>query len=129
MTVIPESHTDLLERPLFGHLGTLRPDGAVQVNPVWFRWDGELLWFTTEKRRHKYRNIVKNPQATLSVNDPDKPYRYLEVRGTIEEIVDDPSTDGFFTLAERYGMTFARPIPDAPPRVLLGLRPRHATFQ
>ncbi|MGW4569130.1 PPOX class F420-dependent oxidoreductase [Streptomyces sp. NPDC004561] len=129
MSVIPESHADLLERPLFGHLGTLRPDGTVQVNPVWFRWDGELLWFTTEKRRYKYRNIAENPQATLSVNDPEQPYRYLEVRGTVERIVDDSSTDGFFALADRYGMTFERPIADAPYRVLLGLRPQHTTCQ
>ncbi|MFJ9816685.1 PPOX class F420-dependent oxidoreductase [Streptomyces sp. NPDC101151] len=129
MSVIPESHVDLLERPLFGHLGTLRADGTVQVNPVWFSWDGRLLWFTTEKRRFKYRNITKNPQATLSVNDPEQPYRYLEVRGTVEEIVDDSSTDGFFALAARYGMSFERPIADAPYRVLLGLRPQHATHQ
>jgi hypothetical protein len=28
-TVIPDTHRDLLERPLFGHVGTLRDDGAV----------------------------------------------------------------------------------------------------
>ncbi|MEU6282363.1 hypothetical protein [Streptomyces sp. NPDC047028] len=45
--VVPDSHTDLVERSLFGRLGTLRSDGAVQGDPVWFRWDGELLWFIT----------------------------------------------------------------------------------
>ena len=129
MTAIPVSHLDLLERPLFAHLATLRPDGTPQVNPVWFRWDGERLWFTTETRRFKYRNIVANPSAAVSINDPDQPYRYLEVRGTVDQVVADPSTDGFFELAARYGMDFERPIPDAPRRVLVGLRPEHVTFQ
>ncbi|MET9496565.1 PPOX class F420-dependent oxidoreductase [Streptomyces sp. NPDC006552] len=129
MSVIPESHRDLLERALFGHFATLRPDGSPQVNPVWFRWDGERIWFTTETRRYKYRNVAKDARAALSVNDPDQPYRYLEVRGTVDRIVDDPSTDGFFELADRYGMTFERPIPDAPYRVLLGLRPERVSFQ
>ncbi|GAA2116203.1 PPOX class F420-dependent oxidoreductase [Kitasatospora saccharophila] len=129
MTKIPDSHLDLLERPLFGHLATIRPDGTPQVNPVWFRWDGERLWFTTETARYKYRNLAANPNAALSVNDPDQPYRYLEVRGTVDTFVPDTSTDGFFELAARYGMDFERPIPDAPRRVMVGLLPHRVTFQ
>jgi len=34
MSVIPDSHRDLLERPLYAHLATVRPDGKPQVNPV-----------------------------------------------------------------------------------------------
>jgi hypothetical protein len=34
MSVIPDSHRDLLERPLFAHLATIRPDGKPQVNPM-----------------------------------------------------------------------------------------------
>jgi predicted pyridoxine 5'-phosphate oxidase superfamily flavin-nucleotide-binding protein len=42
MSVIPDSHRDLLERPLYAHLATVRPDGKPQVNPMWFGWDGEV---------------------------------------------------------------------------------------
>src|SRR5215468_11958805 len=42
--VIPESLADLVERPLYAHLATVRPDGTPQVNPTWFRFDGEYLW-------------------------------------------------------------------------------------
>ena len=37
----PTSHQDLLERPLFAHLATVRPDGAPQSGLMWFAWDGE----------------------------------------------------------------------------------------
>jgi hypothetical protein len=36
----PESHADLLERPLFAHLATIRPDGSPQSSVMWFAWDG-----------------------------------------------------------------------------------------
>ena len=36
MTVIPESHLDLLERPLFAHFATSREDGWPQVTWVCF---------------------------------------------------------------------------------------------
>jgi hypothetical protein len=41
--VIPGSLADLVERPLIAHLATVRPDGTPQVNPTWFRFDGEYL--------------------------------------------------------------------------------------
>ncbi len=68
--VIPESHLDLLTRPLFGHFATIRPDGAAQVNPMWFLWDGENLKLTNTTTRRKYRNVSVNPRVALSVIDP-----------------------------------------------------------
>ena len=38
MVAIPEGYESLLERPLFGHLATVRPDGSPQVNAMWFDW-------------------------------------------------------------------------------------------
>jgi Pyridoxamine 5'-phosphate oxidase len=33
---VPESHVDLLDRPMFAHLATVRPDGAPQTQVMWF---------------------------------------------------------------------------------------------
>ena len=123
MSIIPDSHRDLLERPLFAHLATIRPDGVPQVNPMWFSWDGEYVYFTNTKIRYKYRNVVANPQVAISINDPEQPYRYLEVRGTVERI-DDDSTGAFFqTLADRYGMKFDGPPGDVEHRVVYVIKP------
>ena len=83
MSVIPESHADLVERPVFCHLATIRPDGTPHVNPMWFLWDGEFLSFTTTTNRSKYKELSARPDAAVSINDPDAPYRYLELRGTV----------------------------------------------
>jgi Pyridoxamine 5'-phosphate oxidase len=32
--MIPDEYADLLTRPLFGHLATVRPDGTPQANPM-----------------------------------------------------------------------------------------------
>ena len=91
MVAIPEDYESLLERPLYGHLATTRPDGRVKVNPMWFDSDGELLRFTHTTKRQKYRNITSRPEVAMSISDPDNPYRYLEIRGVVEEIVPDPT--------------------------------------
>jgi PPOX class probable F420-dependent enzyme len=123
MVDIPEDYESLLERPLYGHLATLRPDDRVQVNPMWFDWDGEVLRFTHTTKRQKYRNVTAHPDVAMSVADPDNPYHYLEVRGRVEEIVPDPTGAFYLHLNDRYGGPLSEPPPDAPDRVILVVRP------
>jgi PPOX class probable F420-dependent enzyme len=127
--VIPASHVDLLERPLFAHLATIRPDGLPQVNPMWFKWDGEHVRFTNTTIRQKYRNVTAHPEVALSVNDPEKPYRYLEIRGTVVEIVPDPTAAFFLELAQRYNLSVDGPPSDAEFRVVYKIKPRSVSFQ
>ncbi len=126
--LIPESLGDLLERPLYAHLATVRPDGTPQVNPTWFRFDGEYLWLTTTTSRQKHRNWQLQPAVALSITDPGQPSRYLEVRGRVERIVPDPQGAEFVRLAERYGMAQGPPA-DAAERIAVAIRPLRTTTQ
>ena len=116
---IPDDLADLLERPLYGSLGTVRPDGTVQVNPMWFEFDGETVRFTHTTFRAKYRNLQHNPSMSLLVTDPDIPQRYLEVRGTLAEVIPDPDGAFFVRLGQRYGTPDQQPPPDRADRVIL----------
>ena len=99
---IPASHADLLDLPALAHVATIGPDGAPQNNPVWFGWDGTHVLFSQTTGRQKYRNLQRQPQVALSIVDPANPYRYLEVRGTVEEIVDDPGHAFINSMAKKY---------------------------
>ncbi|MFF9274397.1 PPOX class F420-dependent oxidoreductase [Streptomyces griseosporeus] len=130
MSLIPESHLDLLRRPLFVHLATVRPDGSPQVNPMWCSWDGTHLRFTSTRTRFKFRNVTADPRVAVSVNDPDEPYRYLEIRGVVERIDDDSSGAFFVRLAERYGRELGgRLPPDVRERVVYVVRPTAVSHQ
>ncbi len=125
-STLPASYADLLERPLFAHLATVRPDGSPQSSVMWFAWDGEVLRFTHTKSRQKFRNIERDPRVALSVADPDDPYRYLEVRGVVEAVEDDDATASFYAaLQQRYGNVYE--ITDADERVILTVRPQTFT--
>jgi PPOX class probable F420-dependent enzyme len=123
MTDIPQGYESLLERPLYGHLATVRPDGTPQVNPMWFAWDGEVLRFTHTTKRQKYRNIDANPAVTMSISDPENPYRYLEVRGVVEAIEPDPTGAFYLQLNNRYSGPLTEPPADKADRVILVVRP------
>jgi PPOX class probable F420-dependent enzyme len=118
----PESHADLLDKPTFAHLATVRPDGSPQSSVMWFAWDGERIRMTHTKTRQKFRNLADEPRVALSIADPDDQYRFLEVRGTVESVVDDDDQASFYqSLQKRYGQSY--PIGDADVRVILTIRP------
>ena len=126
--IIPDSYRDLLERPLYGHLATVRPDGTAQVNPMWFAFDGQHLRFTHTSKRQKFRNLAANPSAAMSVADPDRPYRYLEVRGVLDRVEPDPEGRFYQELSTRYGGDGKAPA-DAADRVILLIRPTAVSTQ
>jgi PPOX class probable F420-dependent enzyme len=118
---VPESHRDLLERPLFAHLATLRPDGSPQSSVMWFAWDGERVRVSHTRNRQKYRNLEIDPRISFHVQDPENPYRTLEVRGRVQSMVPDPEGVFYQSLQERYD--FVTPVYDADVRVVITIVP------
>ena len=83
--------------------------------------DGEYLTFTHTKKRQKFRNIANQPRVAISIVDPENSYRFLEVRGEVETIVDDPTGSFYDRLAERYGSP--NRVRDPEVRVVLKVKP------
>jgi PPOX class probable F420-dependent enzyme len=120
----PDSHLDLLQRPLFAHLATVAADGSPVVNPMWYLWDDEhgVLRFTHTRVRHNYRYIQREPRVALDITDPDDPYRYLQVRGVVDDIQADP-TGAFFQVLQRRYRGEVSEVPDRAVRVTFTVRP------
>jgi PPOX class probable F420-dependent enzyme len=127
--ILPAGRRHLLEKPLYGHLGTIRPDDTVQVNPMWFEFDGEHVRFTHTTKRQKYRNLQHNPAMALSIVDPDNPVRYIEVAGRLVETLPDPEGAFYVRLQNRYGDPSTTPPPDKADRVVLVMSIERATGQ
>jgi PPOX class probable F420-dependent enzyme len=81
---IPDSHIDLLTRPIHAVLTTLMPDGRPQSSLMWCDYDGECTRINTTAQRRKGKNMRADPRVTLLLIDPDDTSRYLEIRGDVE---------------------------------------------
>ena len=70
----------LLDEPLVAVLATLRPDGSVQLSPVWHEWrDGGFnLWLPADDV--KSRHLRRDPRATIVVAESVDPLRGVELR-------------------------------------------------
>jgi PPOX class probable F420-dependent enzyme len=122
---IPDKYQDLLSgKKAFASLATLMPDGTPQVTPVWFDWDGKNLIFNSARGRQKDLNVRRDPRVTLTISDPENPYRYVEVRGRVTDITQEGAGDHIDKMAKKYldkdKYPFAQP---GEVRVLYTVRP------
>ena len=99
---IPASHKDLLEKQAFGNLGTIMPDGSPQVTPVWVDYDGKNIIVNSAKGRQKDKNLRRDGRVAVSIQDPQNPYRYLEIRGHVGEITEDGADAQIDRMAKKY---------------------------
>ena len=100
--VIPARFLELFQKKSFGHLATLLPNGTPQTSPVWVDFDDTHVLVNSARGRLKDKNMRQRPQVALSIQDPDDPYRYLEVRGRVVEITEQGAEEHIDRLAKRY---------------------------
>lgn len=81
---VPDSHRDLLDRPLCGVLTTLLPGGQPHSTLVWLDSDGDVVRVNTTLERQSGRNLAADPRASLLVVDPDDTSRFIQLRGDVE---------------------------------------------
>jgi len=72
---VPENFKDLFEKKAFGQLATIMKDGTPQVTPVWLDFDGKHVRVNSALGRLKDKNVRRNPNVAISIQDPDNPYR------------------------------------------------------
>lgn len=125
---IPENYLDLFDKRSFAHLVTLMPDGSPQSTPVWCDWDGSHVLVNSARGRQKDKNIENDRRVALSILDPENPYRYLEVRGEVEEITEEGAARHIDKMAKKYlgrdKYPYAQP---GEVRVLYKIRPLHTS--
>lgn len=126
--VIPVKYLDLFEKKSFASLATLMPDGRPQVTPVWCDFDGSHVIVNSAKGRRKDLNMRAEPRVSLAIIDPDNPYRYLEVRGTVTEITEEGADAHIDKMAKKYMNLDAYPYRQPTEvRVIYRIKPEHCS--
>ena len=102
MAEIPQAYRDLFDKKSFAHVATVGADGSPQVTPVWIDQEGQYIRFNTARGRVKTRNLERTPKIALSVQDPENPYRYIQVRGRVVEVTEKGADAHIDKLAKRF---------------------------
>jgi PPOX class probable F420-dependent enzyme len=125
--IIPSSYADVLGSPALAHVATIGPDGAPQVTPVWFDWDGARLLIGLAPDRQKLRNLRRDPRLAVSIVDPTDPTRFLEIRGRVT-LEDDPDQTVLARIIRKYTGSDDLSWADGE-RIIVVVEPTHATYR
>jgi len=101
-TAIEGRAEELLKGKNFCSVATLRNDGSVQVAPVWVDVQDGLAVVNSAEGRAWPRNLERDPRVTLSVQNAENPYEYVEIRGRVAERTHDGADEHINSLAKKY---------------------------
>ena len=101
MKRLTAAQREFLEKPFVGTITDLRPDGSPHATVVWVDVDDKGVSFNTAYGRAKPTYIADDGRVSLTVIDPQDPYRWISVSGTAT-LVDEGADDHIDHLAKKY---------------------------
>ncbi len=103
-----------LAGPWTARLACIRPDGNPHVIPVWQEWDGERFNILALKGSQWAEYVRKNPQVSITIDEPWTPYRRVVSRGSAietKELASATQNNLFSRLSKRYlGQQASQPL-------------------
>ncbi|HEX8715052.1 MAG TPA: PPOX class F420-dependent oxidoreductase [Solirubrobacteraceae bacterium] len=121
---------ELLKGKNFANVATLRTDGSVQVAPVWVDVQNGQPVVNSAEGRAWPRNLERDPRVTLTVQNMENPYEYVEIRGTVAERTHDGADAHIDALAKKYMGLDSYPLRQpGEQRVIIRVQPEHVYLQ
>jgi PPOX class probable F420-dependent enzyme len=117
---------ELLKGKNFCHVATIREDGTVHGVPVWVDVQNGKAVLNTAEGRAWPRNLERDPRVTLTVQNMENPYEYVEIRGTVAERTHDGADEHIDAMAKKYMDADSYPLRQpGEQRVIIRVEPQH----
>lgn len=91
---LTEKERQILEKPVFVHVGIVLPDGTPHVSAMWVDLDGDDIILNTAEGRTKAKVLHVGSPVALSTQDPENPYRNVNVRGQVVQVISEEEGAG-----------------------------------
>ena len=105
MTTEWGQHADQrLRSNIIAWLTTVGANGRPYTSPVWFLWDGETILIFSQPDKQKIRNLRKNTQVSLALDDSKEGEDVVVVEGSAE-LLNDPNVSAIMpSFVEKYSV-------------------------
>jgi PPOX class probable F420-dependent enzyme len=122
---------DIVKQPLNAVLATSRRAGAAQLSPIWYLFEDGRIYISCGANSAKARNIRRDSQVSLCIDEGRPDGRSVTVYGNAE-IIEEPSswTDGLYRRITRHyhedeaaARHYDETKPDWGPSVMLAITP------
>jgi PPOX class probable F420-dependent enzyme len=75
-------------------VATIGPDGAPHVTPLWFAWDGSVLWLTSIVKSQRWADVMRDGRVAIAVDEGTDfmELHGVEILGTASLVGEAPRT-------------------------------------
>ena len=88
--------------PLPALVGTVRRNGSVKLNPLWFEYIDGLFWINGGTNRGWFKHLERDPRMTVLLIDPKNMFRWAQIEARMINWEEDPGGDHINHLSHRY---------------------------
>ncbi len=127
MPMTQQELDDFLSAPRVAVISTVDTAGRPRQAAIWYHWEDGAAYLFTARSSLKWRNLERDPHASLCIDDRTPPYSSVVLEGSVEES-DRPMYDVVLSMAlayygEQKGRPFAEGYRESPSTVLFKLTP------
>jgi hypothetical protein len=98
--------------PLLAIVCTTTERGAPEMTPIWYEYADGDIWFNGEPTRHWLQRMESTRRATFFLLDPQNGWKWAQIYGRVVAVADDPRSEQFARVAQRYGRPLDRVVPN-----------------
>lgn len=112
---LPDIYKQLLDDPVTAVIAVMMPSGRPALTPIWFDYDDDTVLINFAEHRKKTPWIRENPQFTMLLMNPDNPYHWLSIKGTVENEIHEDDPDEGHRAAEQVDRIWTKYTGNEPP--------------
>jgi PPOX class probable F420-dependent enzyme len=127
MLTLSEAMAQFAQEVFLAVVGTLRHDGTVQMNPVWFEYDAGYFWLNSWRGSRWLEHLERDKDITLLLLDPHNAGRWAQVQGRLVSTTTEGADAHIDRLAHRYTGRPYTPWREGVQRVKIQIEPWRIT--
>jgi PPOX class probable F420-dependent enzyme len=103
MAKLTEKAVELITKPNFAYIATVKENGSPSVSPVWIDLSGDKILVNTALGRVKEKNVRRDPRVAISIGNKENQYDKVDIGGRVVEFIEGEEADrSIDALAKKY---------------------------
>lgn len=124
---LTDAQRAFLDEVMPATIGTIRADGSVQLNPIWYERRDDELWLNATVSRRWGTRLEPGERLTLLMVDPANMWRWMQVQARVVEKTEEGAAAHIDRLSHRYLGSDYRNHQADDPRLIVRVVPTRIT--
>lgn len=95
-----------LQGPWSARLACVRADGTPHVLPLWYEWDGDVVWLAASPGAQWKQLVRESDRVSLTIDEPWPPLRRAFIEGCAETVSPSDVPGGLQSLRRRLAVRY-----------------------